>query len=97
MDTQRLILFVIFSMSALFLWEAWQKEYRTPPPVVAATPPGKATTPAVLLERVPAETPPRGVTPRVEGGAGTVDAFLFTPQDPPAPASTTTFPPPPAG
>ena len=26
MDTQRLILFVIFSFSALFLWEAWQRE-----------------------------------------------------------------------
>src|SRR5438552_2552063 len=25
MDTQRLILFVIFSFSALFLWEAWQR------------------------------------------------------------------------
>jgi YidC/Oxa1 family membrane protein insertase len=38
MDTQRLILFVIFSMSALFLWEAWQKEHRPPvPPTVAAT------------------------------------------------------------
>ena len=38
MDTQRLILFVVFSFSALLLWEAWQKEYRPPPPVVAATP-----------------------------------------------------------
>jgi len=28
MDTQRLILFVIFSFSALFLWEAWQREHR---------------------------------------------------------------------
>ena len=32
MDTQRLILFVIFSFSALLLWEAWQKESRPPPP-----------------------------------------------------------------
>ena len=29
MDTQRLILFVIFSFSALLLWEAWQKEHAT--------------------------------------------------------------------
>ncbi len=37
MDTQRLILFVIFSFSALFLWEAWQREHRppAPPPTVA--------------------------------------------------------------
>ena len=33
MDTQRLILFVVFSFSALMLWEAWQKEFRPPPPV----------------------------------------------------------------
>ena len=32
MDTQRLILFVIFSFSALFLWERWQSEHRLPPP-----------------------------------------------------------------
>jgi hypothetical protein len=30
MDTQRLILFVIFSFSALLLWDAWQKESRPP-------------------------------------------------------------------
>src|SRR6202163_2656787 len=34
MDTQRLILFVIFSFSALFLWERWQSEHR--PPVAPA-------------------------------------------------------------
>ncbi len=33
MDTQRLILFVIFSFSALFLWEAWQRDNRPPPAV----------------------------------------------------------------
>ena len=35
MDTQRLILFVIFSFSALFLWEAWQRDHK--PPVPQAT------------------------------------------------------------
>ena len=30
MDTRRLILFVIFSFSALFLWERWQAEHRPP-------------------------------------------------------------------
>ncbi len=38
MDTQRLIWFVVFSFSALMLWEAWQKEFRPPAPVVASTP-----------------------------------------------------------
>ena len=30
MDTQRLILFIIFSFSILMLWEAWQRETRPP-------------------------------------------------------------------
>lgn len=38
MDTQRLILLVIFSFSLLMLWEAWEKEKRPkpPPPAPAA-------------------------------------------------------------
>jgi YidC/Oxa1 family membrane protein insertase len=42
MDTQRLILFVVFSFSALFLWEAWQREHRPPPPIVVTQTPGKS-------------------------------------------------------
>ncbi len=47
MDTQRLILLFIFGFSALMLWEAWQKETRSLPPVAqqqpaAATANGKA-------------------------------------------------------
>src|ERR1039457_6715005 len=33
MDTQRLILFCVFSFSLLLLWDAWQKEHRTPVPI----------------------------------------------------------------
>jgi YidC/Oxa1 family membrane protein insertase len=36
MDTQKLVLFLIFSSSLLFLWDAWQKEQRPPSP--ASTP-----------------------------------------------------------
>jgi YidC/Oxa1 family membrane protein insertase len=39
MDTQRLILLVIFSFSLLMLWEAWEKEKRPKP---APTPPAAA-------------------------------------------------------
>jgi YidC/Oxa1 family membrane protein insertase len=61
MDTQRLILFVIFSFSALFLWEAWQREHRPPPaPVTAAKPAGSADVP------VPTPTAP-GATPAAPG------------------------------
>jgi YidC/Oxa1 family membrane protein insertase len=46
MDTQRLILFVIFSFSALFLWEAWQKEHRPPVPVLTSQSATKGATDA---------------------------------------------------
>ena len=37
MDTQRLILLVIFSFSLLMLWEAWEKENRPKPPPAPPT------------------------------------------------------------
>jgi len=38
MDTQRLILFFVFSFSLLLLWEAWQKEHRPPAPAAPTSP-----------------------------------------------------------
>jgi YidC/Oxa1 family membrane protein insertase len=65
MDTQRLILFVIFSFSALFLWEAWQRDHRPPvPQTTTAQPAAKTGIDAPL----PAGTPP----PAVPGAASTV-------------------------
>src|SRR5882672_6196873 len=56
MDTQRLILFVVFSFSLLMLWEAWQKEMRP------ALPAGTAATQAVV------PTPSaRGDAPQAKG------------------------------
>ncbi len=43
MDFQRLILFVIFSMSGVFLFQAWQKENAPPKPPVAVTAPATPT------------------------------------------------------
>ena len=63
MDTQRLILFVIFSFSALLLWEAWQKET---PAAAGAAPPRRGTgrQPAALrADRA-------GRPPRAGRGAG---------------------------
>jgi YidC/Oxa1 family membrane protein insertase len=63
MDTQRLILFVIFSFSALLLWEAWQKETRPPPALPAAVaPPGKGAPTAELagVPTMPAAAPAAG-------------------------------------
>src|SRR5438034_553481 len=42
MDTQRLILFLVFAFSLLLLWEAWQKELRPPAP---ANPPTQGPVP----------------------------------------------------
>ena len=59
MDTQRLILFFVFSFSLLLLWEAWQKELRPPVPATPATqtavptPSSRAGTPAKSVEAVP--------------------------------------------
>ena len=54
MDTQRLILFVVFSFSLLLLWEAWQKDTKTPGPA-APTTQGAVPTPSAG-----ADTPPAG-------------------------------------
>jgi YidC/Oxa1 family membrane protein insertase len=67
MDIQRLILFVIFSFSALLLWERWQAEHRPlPPPSASSAPktasdtPGTATVappPAAGVPNIPVATP----------------------------------------
>ena len=61
MDTQRLILFFVFSFSLLMLWEAWQKENRPPAPIIApSTQPGAAQT------AVPSPTAPAQATPTLQ-------------------------------
>src|SRR5258708_20431918 len=57
MDTQRLILFLVFSFSLLFLWQEWQKEHR---PVVPAAPPSPLSAPA---PSAPATAPGASVVP----------------------------------
>lgn len=64
MDIQRLILFVVFSLSVLLLWEAWQRERQPSPPAPVA-----AGMPTPKLQNsapgVPAASPPvvQGVLP----------------------------------
>ena len=76
MDIQRLILFVIFSMSGLFLWEAWQREQHPPPPVTAAP----ATQQAQTAPRAPGDVPLSPAT-TVPAGSGAPPA----PAPPPGP------------
>jgi YidC/Oxa1 family membrane protein insertase len=68
MDTQRLILFFIFSFSLLLLWDAWQKEQQPKPPAVSAAPaaPG-VPTPAGPLAPTPA--PESGAAPAAPAAA----------------------------
>ena len=81
MDFQRLLLLIIFFMSGLFLFQAWQKENAPPPPVQqpAATapsggnvPPAATTTAAPAAGSVPtAATPPAGSVPGASVAATT--------------------------
>jgi YidC/Oxa1 family membrane protein insertase len=55
MDTQRLILFVIFSLSLLLLWQAWQRQHQPPaPPATQSAPAPGATAAAPPLPGAPA-------------------------------------------
>ena len=64
MDTQRLILFFVFSFSLLLLWDSWQKEHR---PLAAASTQQATVQATVPRPSVPAQTTP--AAPRKAGDA----------------------------
>ena len=66
MDTQRLILWLIFSFSAVMLWQAWERE-RNPPVVAPATAPAKL--PADASGPAPSATAPTAPTSVATPGA----------------------------
>ena len=68
MDFQRLILFVIFSMSGVFLFQAWQKENAPPAP---PKPVASIATPADKKGDVPAGTVPLAGSTASAGSAPT--------------------------
>ncbi len=91
-DTQRLIALVVFSMSSLMLWDAWQKHNApkplaapvsasapagVPKPTTALTPP--STTPSATPPSAPATVPaaPTGAAPAAGGEAVSVKTDLF--------------------
>jgi YidC/Oxa1 family membrane protein insertase len=84
MDTQRLVLFVIFSFSALLLWEAWQKETRPPPPPSAVAAQQGKSAPTAEVPAVPA-TP----APQAAGTSGAPGAVPATPPGANGAAGTT--------
>ena len=73
MDTQRLILFFVFSFSLLLLWDSWQKDQRPPAPATSQS--GK---PGAAQSNVPSPSIPAQATPAPQLKPG--DAI------PPAPA-----------
>jgi len=58
MDTQRLILAVIFLCSAFFLWERWQGEHQPPAPVVAQGAPKSPETSGAVPDTTPTLSAP---------------------------------------
>jgi YidC/Oxa1 family membrane protein insertase len=63
MDTQRLILWLVFSVSGLMLWQAWERERNPPPPTTVSRPATQA----------PSSTPsgaPSGTLPPTAAPAG---------------------------
>lgn len=81
MDFQRLVLFVIFAMSGVFLFQAWQKENAPPKPVATIT------TPADKKGDVPAATAP--ATPAATGNGSVPAAGAALPATANAPAAPT--------
>ena len=67
MDTQRLILFFVFSFSLLMLWESWQKENRPATLVVAQNTTSSVPSPAPVA----AVSGSAGVTPMPSTGLST--------------------------
>ena len=65
MDTQRLILFFVFSFSLLLLWDSWQKEHRPPVQVGA-----QIGTQASAQATVPSPSVPTQVTPAGQQNPG---------------------------
>jgi len=68
MDTQRWILFAIFSFSALFLWERWQAEQRPAPAPRTAAQPGKEAVPSPQVSGAAAPVVPGGPVPPAAAG-----------------------------
>src|SRR5688500_11921660 len=88
MDTQRLIALVVFSFSALLLWDAWQKHNAPKSLPVAAspatvgvpqptTPLAPGATPAVPAAGAAAPAAPAGALPPPGGDPVIVSTDLF--------------------
>src|SRR3954452_8066444 len=70
MDTQRLILWLIFSFSALMLWQAWERDHNPPATQVAA--PARPAEPGAA----PGAIPPAGAPATAPGAPPVASAAV---------------------
>ena len=81
MDNIRLILVILLSFISLLLWEAWQRDYATPPVTVpangAAAPPTAAPAPAPDLPQTPTTMPAAAATALPAGASVVIETDLF--------------------
>ena len=73
MDTQRLILLVIFSFSLVLLWDAWEKASQ-PPPQVSAPAAQRQGIPTLMLRPAPSAAPATAASPARAGGVPGAEA-----------------------
>jgi YidC/Oxa1 family membrane protein insertase len=69
MDTQRLILFFVFSFSLLLLWDSWQKEHRPPVAAVSQKSSAQATVPSPSAPAQVTAGPQQKSAVAIPGGA----------------------------
>ncbi|HKU87889.1 MAG TPA: membrane protein insertase YidC, partial [Casimicrobiaceae bacterium] len=67
MDTQRLILWLIFTFSAVMLWQAWEREKNPPPPATVTAPAQRAA--GEPAQQPAAGAPAAGVPAQAAAGA----------------------------
>jgi len=81
MDSQRLILFFVFSISVFMLLDGWQREQApAQPPATVGDKSGKAGTPAAPAAQIPLPSgklaPPQAAVPQQEGRAADAGATI---------------------
>ncbi|MGE5170399.1 MAG: membrane protein insertase YidC, partial [Rudaea sp.] len=67
MDTQRLILWLVFSFSGLMLWQAWERERNPPAPPTVSHPAQPAPSTAAPSRTLPQVAAPPGAPPVATG------------------------------
>ncbi|MEO8132414.1 MAG: membrane protein insertase YidC [Betaproteobacteria bacterium] len=78
MDIQRMVLVLIFGMSAVFLWNEWQRLTNPPPPVVQSAPAPSAVPAPVASSGVPAAAAPGATSASIPAAPATMAGDRIT-------------------